>query len=274
MHVLQTLTDQQWATWQRNGYLIVPGLLADLVEPIRTRFDALAQAGEPVPSFWEPDFDSDEPLKRYPRVMHPHRFDASSRQWMLDPRVGDVLADLLGEPAVACQAMYYFKPPQSPGQSLHQDNFYLAVQPGTCIAAWTAIDAASPDNGGLFVVPGSHRLDVQCPEAESFKAGKSNLVDPPAGMKAVPADMQPGDTLFFGGSLIHGSGRNRSASQWRRSFISHYMPASSTHVSDHYFPIYDFTGRAISYAAAGAGGPCGEAFANVGNSYGVDAVVH
>ena len=270
------LTDDQLETWRRDGYVVARGLYpAHEVDAIRTRFTDLAQAGEPVPGHWAPSNDSDDPLARYPRVMQPHRFCELSKAMMLKPEVGAALKQLFAEPAVACQSMYYYKPPGSPGQALHQDNFYLAVQPGTCVAAWTAIDAADPDNGGLYVVPGTHKLDVICPDPELFKDGRrSNLVDPPKGMKAVPVELAPGDTLFFGGSLIHGSGRNRSAERWRGSFIGHYMPASSTHVSRAYFPILDFAGREITYEAATAGGPCGEALGAIANSYGRDAVIH
>jgi len=270
------LTDEQIAQWQRDGYLIVRGMFsAEEVAAITERFQGLADAGEPIPGHWKPDLESDDLFKRYPRLMHPHRFDDFAMRMMLKPEVGGALEQLLGEPARGCQTMFYYKPPGSAGQALHQDNFYLAVDPGVCIAAWTAIDPAEPANGGMYLVPGSHKLDVMCPDPEKFD-GKtaSNLVDPPKGMKAAPAEMQPGDTLFFGGTVIHGSGRNRTTDRWRRSFISHYVPASATHVNSNYFPIYDFDGREIPYEAAADGGPCGEALGQVANSYGVDAVIH
>ena len=270
------LTDDQLDAWRRDGYVVAPGLFdADEVDAVRRRFTHLADAGQPVPGHWAPATDSDDPLERYPRVMHPHRFCELSKAMMLKPEVGTALSQLFDEPAVACQSMYYYKPPGAPGQALHQDNFYLAVHPTTCVAAWTAIDAADADNGGLYVVPGTHKLDVICPDPEQFNNGRrSNLVDPPKGMKAIPVELAPGDTLFFGGSLIHGSGRNRSTDRWRASFIGHYMPASSTHVSRAYFPILDFAGREISYEAANAGGPCGDAVGKIANTYGVDAVIH
>ena len=68
----------------------------------------------------------------------------------------------LGRPAFVAQSMYYFKPPGARGQNMHQDNMYLMAQPNTCIAAWTAIDDATLDNGCLYVVPGSHRDKLIC----------------------------------------------------------------------------------------------------------------
>ncbi|MCC6681218.1 MAG: phytanoyl-CoA dioxygenase family protein [Phycisphaeraceae bacterium] len=259
-----TLTAQQLADYDKDGYLIVPRLFNEQqVERTRRFFDDLAERNEPVPGHWTPDPSSatigkDDPLARYPRVLHPHRFDDWSRRMMLDPRVGHVLEQLFAEEAVACQSMYYFKAPGSRGQALHQDNFYLEVTPGNCIAAWTAIDRVDTENGGLMVVPGTHKIDLICPDqADLTRSFTTHLVNPPKGMKAVPADMQPGDVLFFNGSLIHGSGPNRSKDRWRRSFICHYMPRSSHTVARFYLPILAFDGSEISYQASTGGGPCG-----------------
>ncbi len=232
------------------------------VAAIKARFDAIAEAGTPIPGLWEPrdpgQTGGGDVLWRYPRVMHPHRFDQATMGWMLHPRVGSALQALLGEEPIATQSMFYFKPPGAKGQALHQDNFYLEVAPGTCIAAWTAIDPAHPDNGGMYIVPGTHTLDIQCPEqADGEVSFTTHLVNAPKGFKAIPAHMEPGDTLFFNGSVIHGSGPNRSPTQWRRAFICHYMPRSSKQISKHYHPLHDFAGHTIEYPASTGGGPCG-----------------
>lgn len=251
--------------WNRQGYLLAKGLFTPAeVAAIARRFEGIGR-GQPIPGHWEPKGETDRglgtALSRWPRVMHPHRFDELSKHMMLHPRVGRTLEQLMGEPAVACQSMFYFKPPGAKGQALHQDNFYLKVMPGTCVAAWTAIDPATPENGGMYVVPTTHTMDIVCPEvADADESFTTHLTRVPAGLKAVPAVMEPGDTLFFNGSLIHGSGPNRHASLWRRAFICHYMPSSTTHVSRGYFPIHDFAGNVIEYQASAGGGPCGEAF--------------
>jgi hypothetical protein len=269
-----TLTSEQLSQWDTDGYLIVPGLF-DLqqIEQLKDTMQIIADKGEPVPG-WQPlvnvaEYDTEvvpteklgSVLKRYPRYIHPHRYIDLARQMMLDPRVHDVLVQLTSEQPVACQSMYYYKPCGAKGQALHQDNIYLQVEPNTCYAAWTAVDPVTPENGGLYVVPGSHKLDTQCPTvADESQSFTSHLVDVPKGMKAIPTVMQPGDVLFFNGQIIHGSGMNRSTTMWRRSFICHYMPKSSTCVSKFYFPIVDFDGSELTYEASQAGGPCGPEF--------------
>ena len=65
--------------------------------------------------------------------------------------------------------------------------------------------------------------------------------------------------LFFNGSIIHGSLPNKSKDRFRRSFISHYVPASSVEVSEWYRPLHRFDGTQIEMAGATGGGPCGSA---------------
>lgn len=256
---------EELEAWNTEGYLIVRGLFSPAeVGEIQGYFDEIGSSGQAMPGYWEPDLSPEgtaDPLRRYPRVMMPHRWGDLPRRWLLHPRVRDVLAALLGEEAIAVQSMYYFKPPGARGQAMHQDNFYLQVKPQTCVAAWTAIDPATPENGGLYVVPGTQNMDIVCPEtADAGESFTTHLVRAPAGLKASPAILDPGDTLFFNGSLIHGSGPNRSKTAWRRSFICHYMPKGATNISKFYFPLHDFDGNEVSRDPSEGGGPCGENF--------------
>ncbi|MDX2226323.1 MAG: phytanoyl-CoA dioxygenase family protein, partial [Verrucomicrobiae bacterium] len=145
------------------------------------------------------------------------------------------------------------------GQALHQDNFYLAVKPFSCIAAWTAIDPAIPENGGLYVVPDTHNYPVVCPkEADPNESFFQHFVPPPEGKKAIPARLEPGDTLFFNGNVIHGSGPNRHETLWRRSYICHYLPSKAAYLAGMYNPCLRFDGTSLEVAANPDGGPCGK----------------
>ncbi len=255
-----SLTPDELGGWEENGYHVARGLFSrSEVERIARRFDALAERGTPIEGHWEPDLDSDDILRRYPRVMQPHDIDSASLELFLDPRVRGVLQQLLGEDAVGCQTMFYFKPPGARGQAFHQNNYYLLVQPATCVAAWLAVDRSHPGNGGLQVCPGTHRMDLQCPDhADLSTSFVDDFVAPPVGHEPVGLELDPGDVLFFTGSVVHGSDPNRTADEWRRSFISHYMPVSATHIGRWYLPhLYDFEGRRISRESTAWGGPCG-----------------
>ncbi len=255
------LTAAQVRAFHDDGYLIVPGLLApDEVRTLLETFMALHARG-PIPGCFNPKPPAEaggDVLKLYPRMMHPHRVDGTVRRYLLDARLAAILTALFGEEPLAAQSMFYFKPAGARGQALHQDNFYLKVEPGTCIAAWLALDPADRENGGLEVVPGTHAMDIFCPEeADSTLSFTRDYVPVPPGLAAVPVDLAPGDVLFFNGSLVHGSGPNRSADRFRRSFIGHYIGRSSERLSTWYRPILTMRGEEVEVAANTDGGPCG-----------------
>ncbi|WP_101384315.1 phytanoyl-CoA dioxygenase family protein [Kitasatospora sp. GP30] len=205
----------------------------------------------------------DAVLARYPRFMNPHRrpdleIGRLARTLMTDPRLLGLVTALVG-PAYGAQSMFYFKPPSARGQALHQDNFFLRAHPETCIAAWIAVDACDAANGALRVVPGSHTMEIVCPEeADPGQSFTSGLVRAPAGLPVVQSEMRPGDVLFFHGSAVHGSLPNTTTDRFRRSLIFHYVPQSSTEIAGWYLPLVDPNGSDVDLAEATGGGPCGD----------------
>ncbi len=257
------LSPGQVEQFHRDGWCVAGGLFGpDDVADIARFFEVYKTNGEAV---YDDGFKFDEidPKQRQVRAMHPHRYSDRAKAWALNPRVMNALAALLGRPALLAQRMYYFKPPGAKGQGMHQDNFYLQAAPATCIAAWTAIDLATADNGCMWVVPGSHRHDLHCPEAVPGQTwndyGDSHVNPFPRDARPVRVEVPAGSTLFFGGQLIHGSGPNRTADRSRRTFIGHYVDAATTSLSRFYHPVHDAAGRVVSDIVVTAdGGPCGD----------------
>jgi hypothetical protein len=254
--------------YHAKGYALARGLFSpEEVEEIKTRFMDIQREG--IPGVYEPGrpgeagADPKDPLNQFPRFIHPHKHDAMSFRYMLDPRVGAILETLLGEPALAVQTMFYYKPPGSRGQALHQDQFYLLVEPGTCMAAWTAIDDCDATNGGMMVVPNTDDASVECPtnNADASASFTKHYVAVPKGKKAQLVPMKAGDTLFFNGSLIHGSGPNRTKDRFRRSFIAHYATGDARKIASYYQPAYRMDGTEIGLEINTTGGPCGTAWA-------------
>lgn len=258
---IKILSEEQTAQFRRNGYIVVRGLFSPTeTAASRDHFMAIHAAG-PVAGYFDPvplNETNSDILKHYPRIMQPHRWDEASMGYMLDARLESCLRDLFEEEVLAAQSMLYFKPPGARGQALHQDNFYLRVSPGTCIAAWLSLDDADEENGGMFVVPGSHVTGVQCPHpADLTKSFTIDEVNVPAGMQPVPVNLKSGDVMFFNGSVIHGSSPNTSAERFRRAFICHYVGASTIEMSHWYYPLHTFAGEPISRGDNPGGGPCG-----------------
>jgi phytanoyl-CoA hydroxylase len=203
--------------------------------------------------------DDPDPLKRYPRLLQPHRGDDVAFDFMVDPRIDEWLTALLGESPLAVQTMVYYKPPGAKGQALHQDQRYLQVEPGTCVAAWMALDDCDEENGCLMVVPGSQDLPVLCPlTSDSEESWSKDEVPIPPGLAAVPVPMKAGDMIFFNGQIIHGSKKNNST-RFRRIIVGHYIVAEAEKVAQYYFPVYrmDRTNVTDLIANEWQGGPCG-----------------
>jgi hypothetical protein len=255
------LTREEMVQFGRDGFYVARGLFSSgEMAQWREHFMAIHARG-PVEGYFSPvpkEKADGEMLRMYPRMLMPHRWDEAAKSFMLDNRIAPILHDLLGEEPLAAQSMFYFKPPGARGQALHQDDFYLLTQPEHCMAAWLAVDDTDSQNGGLSVVPGSHRIEVLCPHAADLKKSFTiEEVDIPPGMEAVQVELKAGDVLFFNGSVIHGSEPNRTKDRFRRSFICHYVPRSTTAMQEGYTPLLSFDGEPIEIGKLKGGGPCG-----------------
>lgn len=247
------------AAWERDGYVLVPELFSSgEIEKYRQHFMEW-NASDRKEDFDRLDPSGADPLAQYPRIIHPHRRDPLSLDFMLDARLQKVMTEILPEEPLAAQTMFYFKAPGSRGQALHQDQLYLRASPGTCVAAWLAVDDCDEENGCMEIVPGSHKLPLLCGiEADTTKSFTHQTVPVPPGYAAVPALMKAGDVLFFHGNLIHGSGPNTSDSRFRRALIGHYITADAHEVARFYSPLLRFDGTMVELDTAEQGGYCGQ----------------
>lgn len=245
--------------FQRDGYTVVRGLFsAEEAAHYREYYTTLREAGSYPGDNAGVDIGSDDPLKRYPRMIHMHRWDETSLQWMIDPRINAWLTRLLGDEPLAVQTMLYFKPAGARGQALHQDQYFLRVQPGTCMAAWMALDDCDTENGCLQVVPGTQNLPLLCTEEADTHASFTDVTVPLGeGMSPTPVTMQAGDVLFFNGQLIHGSFPNTSRTRFRRSLIGHYIMGDAQQVAQFYHPVLRMDGTPVELDVSEKGGPCG-----------------
>ncbi len=251
---------EQISEYQEKGFVIARGLFnQEEVAHYRAHYTTLRENGTAYPGdFAGLDLTSSDPLKRYPRMIHMHRWDTLSKHWLIDERINHWLTALLGSEPYAVQTMLYFKPAGARGQALHQDQYYLKVQPGTCMAAWLALDDCDEENGCLQVVPGTHELPILCTvEADTTQSFTDVTVPLAEGMQPAPVIMKAGDVLFFNGQLIHGSFPNTSTDRFRRSLIGHYIMGDAQKVAKYYHPALRMDGSEITLGTSEGGGECG-----------------
>ena len=222
------ITIDQYVRYRADGHLIVRGLVAP------------GEVAELLAHIEGVDFERRHML---------HRELEIHERFLLHPRVLDVIEGLVGPDVLALQTMLFVKRPGTPGQGYHQDSFHIITEPDTLIGAWIALDRADEENGCLWVTQGSQHEPVY-PDADHSKGhgGDTHLADivevggaddPDEAAndlaavaakypgREVPAILEPGDAVFFGGHVLHRSHANRSASRSRRAFVAHYCNARS-----------------------------------------------
>ena len=253
------ITAEQKRFFDERGYVIVKGLFSpEEAAFYRDHYMDMRAKGVYPGDFSGVDLTSNDPLKRYPRMIHMHRWDDVSLKWAIDRRLNEAMTALLGREPYMVQTMIYFKPPHARGQDLHQDQYYLRAQPGTCLAAWMALDRCDEENGCLRVVSGSQNWPVLCTvKADTTKSFTDVTVPIPEGAEVVPVIMDPGDVLFFNGQVVHGSLPNTTDDRFRRALIGHYIDGDAEQVAHFYHPVLRMDGTPLDLNDSPGGGACG-----------------
>jgi non-haem Fe2+, alpha-ketoglutarate-dependent halogenase len=74
------------------------------------------------------------------------------------PAILDAVEQVLGPDILAWNTVWFVKMPGDPTYiSWHQDGAYWGLAPMEVLTAWVALEPATPDNGCMKVLPGSHR---------------------------------------------------------------------------------------------------------------------
>ena len=233
-----TLSPEQIEQYHRDGYLVVHDLIPE------DEIDAfVAYEQEPKPDGWI------ENLRHH--VDDPH-WAAIAKH----PNIVAAVRQLLdGARPRIVQTMYMEREPAgdadvgSKGIALHQDLHYLPTEPETLMACWVAMNDTDAGNGGLCVVPGSHRDGlyeaVKTHDEDEHDAWEVEYtmrdrdgqewtqrffsfdiegLDPEAVERLT---VPKGAGVFFTGHTIHGSYANRSKDRVRRAFATHYVADGS-----------------------------------------------
>ncbi|MBS0210114.1 MAG: phytanoyl-CoA dioxygenase family protein [Planctomycetes bacterium] len=117
-----------------------------------------------------------------------------------------------GEPRL-CAVETFNKPARvGSGVPPHQDNAYFCQTPPDMLTIWIALDPATPDNGPVYYVRGSHTSGVLPTKPSGVKGNSIGLAEPPATPLAdqLCGLLAPGDALIHHCQTIHQSAPNRS----------------------------------------------------------------
>jgi ectoine hydroxylase-related dioxygenase (phytanoyl-CoA dioxygenase family) len=225
------LSDAQVASYRDNGFLVVEDFLdADELEEWRAAVtEAVADRGQVR---FNDVVDSDDRSNYYEQVfvqrVNLWQTNRRVRDLMLDARLGGTAAALAGVDGLRIwhdQAL--FKPPYGNPTAFHLDTPYWSFHSADAISLWVALDDATPENGCLYYVPGSHRAATFDNVGIGDNIGA--LFDVYPEWRSVPAVACPvaaGGALFHNGLTFHGAGANMTPG-WRRAMTCAYMPDGS-----------------------------------------------
>lgn len=207
-----------------DGYVIVRGLASpDLCARIRDRARRdLAAATAPLEyeaSVGYPGAPASlevEGGRTVRRLLGAVDRDSSIREWACSPVVAAHMTQLLRNRPVLSRAHHncvMTKHPNYGSQTnWHRDIRYWSFERPELISLWLALGPERAENGGLLVLPGTHRLDIEPDRYDDAKFLRQDIAKNHALIATQRAvELEAGDALFFHSRLFHAAGRNASA---------------------------------------------------------------
>lgn len=228
-----SLTTDQIEFYHQNGYLCIDSIMPfEEVDWMREIYDRLfrEQAGRDVGD----QFDlagTDEEGKEavLPQILGPAKYAPELRESQLWVNTEHMVRQLLGENASFGDGHMIYKPARIGAETpWHQDEAYWDPELDyTSMSIWVPLQEATVENGCMWFVPGSHKLevlphqsvggDVRIHALEVLGADTSG---------AVACPLPPGGATFHSSRTLHYTGPNRSEIPRRAYILSGGLPAT------------------------------------------------
>jgi ectoine hydroxylase-related dioxygenase (phytanoyl-CoA dioxygenase family) len=212
------LTPEELHFFDENGYLLKKGLIPpEGMEQVRREIENIHErmAQQPPPEVhisWE-DYDDPARPKRIKQLMHSELVSPTLNRILRCDAMLDVVEALLG-PDISLYHSKLLPKTAEEGTAIpwHQDYAYWVREDNRplMINCQLAIDAATRENGCLQFVPGSHKWGLQEHERAQIAFGLYLPGHYYERSDAVAVETEPGDGVFFGPLIIHGSAANTS----------------------------------------------------------------
>lgn len=136
-------------------------------------------------------------------------------EWATGKSLSEILRQLLGTNVFLSQVHHNCvmtkQPKFSSTTGWHRDSRYWHFERPDLVSAWLALSDELPENGCLWVVPNSHKRDIdayQLDENQFLKtefARNKELLE-----QAIPILLNKGDLLLFHSNLFHAAGSNKT----------------------------------------------------------------
>ncbi|MDX1570654.1 MAG: phytanoyl-CoA dioxygenase family protein [Xanthomonadales bacterium] len=150
------------------------------------------------------------------RLLRADQRDPAFAEWIRSPAVVATLRALLNSRELYfCPAHHNCvmtkQPSFSSDTGWHQDIRYWRFSDRQLVNAWLALTPETAENGGLRIIPGSHREPLTEDRLDSARFLREDL---PANhallQRARQLTLAPGDLVFFHAAILHSASRNRT----------------------------------------------------------------
>lgn len=134
---------------------------------------------------------------------------------VMNPRILDLVEGILGPNFYVWGSHFFIKPPRSAGTvPWHQDAYYWPLSPCNTVTVWVAFDDVDEANGGMKLIPGSHKggLMKHGQTSDANATLSLGLADGSAfsANDAVQFRLKAGEISMHDDRAIHGSQANPS----------------------------------------------------------------
>jgi phytanoyl-CoA hydroxylase len=157
------------------------------------------------------------------------QWDARLHAMATHPKLLALSERLIGDKPGLFEDKALIKPPRIGREKpWHQDHAYWNLPlDAQVVTAWIALDAATVENGCLYVIPGSHR---EGPVVHFNRRDWQICDDQVQTHRAIAAPLKPGGVLLFNSYLQHGTPANDSPHR-RRALQYVYVPSTAGRIT-------------------------------------------
>ena len=216
------LTEDQAQHFVRFGYVILPNA-ADPIEIghlRRVTEEKLTARQEPyeleadVHYPGAPSSKEAEGGQTIRRLLHAHSRHDVYKNWAEKPLIAEAVKSLLGSESLFISPNHHYcvmtkQPAFSSKTSWHRDTRYWHFSNKYLINSWLALGDEKAENGGMLILPGSHRWDV---DLNALDEAQFLIEDHPSNTArlslAKQVDLNAGDCLLFSAHCFHAAGAN------------------------------------------------------------------
>jgi len=236
---MTTLTPAQIDQYRDEGYTVAEGAVSPgLLATLQAELDGWVEESRAHESGWgdtlngydrfdlEPGHTATRPRLR--RVNNPSEISAPWREASFDAPLADMVADAIGPDVKFIHSKINLKMPGADTVvGYHQDFAFVPHTNEDVLTALLMLDDMDAGNGGLEVVPGSHKEGLESLWQDgNFSGTVSAEARAACERRAVPIAGPAGSVCLMAGHMLHASKANRSGRP-RGLYINVYSAADA-----------------------------------------------